>query len=132
MVSGSGRCDADRAALTEKIIGLGIKVHRILGPGLLESVYNQCLCWELINSGLAYEREVPFAVVYQGVRLDKGFLADIVVEQSVLLEIKAVERVLPVHEAQTRSYLKLSDCRLALLMNFSAPMLKDGIRRFMN
>jgi len=119
-------------ALTEKIIGLGIKVHRTLGPGLLESVYNQCLCWELLNSGLAFEREVAFPVVYQGVRLDKGFLADIVVEQSVLLEIKAVERVLPVHEAQTRTYLKLSHCRLALLMNFHAPMLKDGIRRFIN
>jgi GxxExxY protein len=119
-------------ALTEKIIGLGIKMHRTLGPGLLESVYNQCLCWELFDSGLAYEREVPFAVVYQGVRLDKGFVADIVVANSLLLEIKSVERVLPVHEAQTRTYLKLSGCRLALLMNFSAPMLKDGIRRFIN
>jgi GxxExxY protein len=119
-------------ALTEKIIGLGIKIHRTLGAGLLESVYNQCLCWELHNNGLAHEREVPFAVVYQGVRLDKGFLADIVVENSVLLEIKSVERILPVHEAQTRTYLKLSGCRLALLMNFSTPMLKNGIRRFIN
>jgi GxxExxY protein len=119
-------------ALTEKIIGLGIKVHRTFGAGLLESVYNQCLCWEPHNDGLAYEREVPFAVVYQGVRLDKGFLADIVVENSVLLEIKYVERILPVHEAQTRTYLKLSGCRLALLMNFGTPMLKDGIRRFIN
>ena len=123
---------APSPALTEKIIGLGIKVHRTLGPGLLESVYNQCLCWELYDNGLTYQREVPFPVIYQGVRLDKGFVADIVVANSVLLEIKAVERVLPVHEAQTRTYLKLSGCRLALLMNFHAPMLKDGIRRFIN
>ena len=119
-------------ALTEKIIGLGIKVHRALGAGLLESVYNQCLCWELQHNGLAYEREIPFAVVYQGARLDKGFLADIVVENSVLLEIKAVDHILPVHEAQTRTDLKLSGCRLALLLNFNTPMLKDGIRRFIN
>ena len=97
-------------ALTEKIIGLGIKVHRALGAGLLESVYNQCLCWELQHNGLA----------------------DIVVENSVLLEIKAVDHILPVHEAQTRTYLKLSSCRLALLLNFNTPMLKDGIRRFIN
>ena len=120
------------AALTEKIIGLGIKVHRALGAGLLETVYNQCLCWELHHNGLAYEREVPFPVVYQGVRLDKGFLAGIVIENSVLLEIKSVERILPVHESQTGTYMKLSGCRLALLMNFNTPMLKDGLRRFIN
>ncbi len=119
-------------ALTEKIIGLGIKVHRALGAGLLESVYNQCLYWELQHNGLAYEREVPFAGVYQGARLDKGFLANIVVENSVLLEIKAVDHILPVHEAQTRTYLKLSSCRLAMLLNVNTPMLKDGIRRFIN
>jgi GxxExxY protein len=118
--------------LTEKIIGLAIQVHRTFGPGLLEAVYNQSLCWELHHNGLAHQREVPFAVMYRGACLDKGFVADIVVEHSVLLEIKAVERILPIHEAQTRTYLKLSGCRLALLMNFNTPMLKDGLRRFIN
>jgi GxxExxY protein len=120
------------SALTEKIIGLAIRVHRAFGPGLLETIYNQCLCWELHHNGLAYEREVPFAVTYQGARLDKGFVADIVVENSVLLELKSVEHILPIHEAQTRTYLKLSGCRLALLMNFNTSMLKDGLRRFIN
>jgi GxxExxY protein len=120
------------SALTEKIIGLAIRVHRAFGPGLLETIYNQCLCWELHHNGLAYEREVPFPVVYQGGRLDKGFVADIVVENTVLLELKSVEHILPIHEAQTRTYLKLSGCRLALLMNFDTPMLKDGLRRSIN
>jgi GxxExxY protein len=116
--------------LTEQIIGLAIQVHRALGPGLLESVYSQCLTWELQQHSLTVEREVPLSLVYQGHRLEKSFLADIIVERSVLIEIKAVERILPLHEAQTRTYLRLSDCQVALLMNFNTPMLKDGLRRF--
>ncbi len=117
-------------ALTEKIIGLAIKVHRALGPGLLESVYSECLAWELQQHGFQTEREVPIPVVYEGQRLPKGFYADIVVERTALLELKTVERILPIHEAQTRTYLRLSNCRIGLLLNFNAVLLKDGIRRF--
>ena len=118
------------SSLTEKIIGLAIKVHRKLGPGLLESVYNQCLCWEFQQHGLQAEREVPLPLVYEGHRLDKGFVADIIVERTVLLELKTVEHILPIHEAQTRTYLRLSACQIGLLMNFNSVLLKDGLRRF--
>jgi GxxExxY protein len=117
-------------ALTDRIIGLAIKVHRKLGPGLLEAVYHHCLCWELQHANLEFQREVPLAVVYEDIRLNHGYFADIIVAQTVLLELKAVERILPVHEAQTRTYLRLSGCQIALLMNFSAVLLKDDLRRF--
>ena len=118
------------AGLTEQIIGLGIKVHRRLGPGLLEAIYTECLCWELRHSGLAHAREVPLAVTYEDMRLTSAYRADIIVEQSAVLEIKSIERILPVHEAQTLTYLRLSGCKVALLMNFTSVMLKDGLRRF--
>ena len=116
--------------LTDRIIGLGIKIHRKLGPGLLESVYHQCLCWEFRHAGLEFEREVSLPVIYEDMRMDRGFHADIVVEKTVLLELKAVEHVLPVHKAQTLIYLRLSGCPIGLLMNFNAVMLKDGLHRF--
>jgi GxxExxY protein len=118
------------SGLTEKIIGIAIDVHRKLGPGLLESVYNQCLSHALKKNGLSIQREVPLPLIFDGLRLDKGYTADIIVEDTVLLELKSVEHILPLHEAQTRTYLKLSQCRLALLMNFNSVMLKDGISRF--
>jgi GxxExxY protein len=117
-------------ALTEQVIGLAIKVHRTVGPGLLEAVYNRCLCWELDRAGLEFNREVPLSIVYTGERLPAGYLADIIVEHSVLLELKSVERLLPLQEAQTLPYLRLSGCRIALLMNFNSVRLKDGLRRF--
>lgn len=86
------------SVLTDRIIRLGIKVHRTLGPGLLEFVYHQCLCWELRHNNLAFKREVPLTVVYEDMRLERAYHADIIVEQSVLLELKTVERILPVHE----------------------------------
>jgi GxxExxY protein len=116
--------------LTDQIIRLGIKVHRRLGPGLLEAVYCHCLCWELQHANLEFRREAPLAVVYEDMRLNAGYFADIVVEQTVLVELKSVERILPVHEAQTRTYLRLSGCPVALLMNFNTVLLKDGLRRF--
>jgi GxxExxY protein len=116
--------------LTGRIIRLAIKMHRKLGPGLLESVYHQCLCWELHNDGLPFEREVPLPFVYEDMRIDKGYRADIVVDRTVLLELKSVERIQPVHEAQTLTYLRMSDCTTALLMNFNCVLLKDGLRRF--
>jgi len=116
--------------LTDRIIGLAIEVHRKIGPGLLEAVYNQCLCWELQHDGLDFEREVPLALTYENVCLKHGYFADIIVARSVLLELKSIERILPVHEAQTRTYLRLSGCQVALLMNFNTVLLKDGLRRF--
>ena len=116
-------------ALTDRIIGLAIKVHRKLGPGLLEAVYHQCLCWELQHANMEFQREVPLAVIYEDIRLNHGYFADIIVARTVLLELKSVERILPVHEAQTRTYVRLSGCRVGLLVNFNAVLLKDGLRR---
>jgi GxxExxY protein len=118
------------AALTDRIIGLAIKVHRTLGPGLMESVYSHCLCWELQHDDLEFQREVPLTVIYEGTRLNCGYFADIIVARTALLELKSVERVLPVHAAQTLTYLRLSGCRVGLLLNFNCVMLKDGLRRF--
>ena len=118
--------------LTEQIIGGAISVHRILGPGLLESAYEECLCFELSHSKLQFERQVPLPVVYKGVRLDCGYRMDLVVENSVIVEIKAVERIIPVHEAQLLSYLKLADKRVGLLINFHVPVLKSGLKRIIS
>ena len=116
--------------LTDRIIGLAIKVHRTLGPGLFEAVYSRCLCWELAHAALTFEAHVPLAVIYENIRMQQGYFADIVVARSVLLELKSVERILPLHEAQTRTYLRLSGCQTGLLMNYNAVLLKDGLRRF--
>jgi GxxExxY protein len=116
--------------LTDKIIGLGIKVHRCLGPGLLESVYADCLAHELQQAGLQVRREVRIGLTYAGLAFAKCFIADAIVEDDVLLELKSVEHLLPVHEKQARTYLRFSGCRLASLMNFGAPLLRDGIRRY--
>ena len=118
--------------LTERIIGLGIKVHRVLGPGLLETYYIKCLCKEFHKAGIAYRREVPLPLIYDGELLGNAYRADIIAEDTVLLEIKATEQHSPLHEAQTRTYLRLSGCKLALLMNFNTPMLKYGLKRFIN
>jgi GxxExxY protein len=122
--------DMETADPTNRIIGLAIKVHRRLGPGLLESVYQECLCWELAHGGLAFKRQVPLPVIYEDVRLNCAYYTDLIVEQSVIVELKSVERILPVHEAQTLTYLRLSACKIGLLMNFNSVMLKDGLRRF--
>jgi GxxExxY protein len=116
--------------LTERVIGLAIKLHRRLGPGLLESVYEECLCFELEQAGIADRRQVPVPVVYERVTLEAGFRADIVVKQELILEIKAIERLLPVHEAQLLTYLKMGGYRVGPLLNFNAARLKDGLRRF--
>jgi GxxExxY protein len=115
--------------LTEKIIGFAIEVHRQLGPGLLESAYEECLCYELKQSGLIFQRQLPLPVLYKAIRLDCGYRIDIVVEKKVILELKTVERLIPVHDAQLLTYLKLSRLRTGLLLNFNSPTLKDGIRR---
>jgi GxxExxY protein len=127
--------DAEKQRLdviTEKIIGAGISVHRVLGPGLLETAYEECLCFELSQMGLVFQRQVELPVRYKDVLLDCGYRMDIVVEESVIIEIKAVERLIPVHDAQLLSYLKLAKLRVGLLMNFHVPILKSGLKRIVN
>ena len=121
----------DNDQLTERIIGFAIEVHRHLGPGLLESAYEECLCFELGQSGISFRRQVPLPIIYKSVRLDCGYRMDIVVEDRVIVELKTVERLLPIHEAQMLTYLKLSRLATGLLLNFNTPILKDGIRRMM-
>ena len=114
--------------LTEQIFGGAIAVHRVLGPGLLESAYEECLCFELSQAGLSFARQVALPIIYKDVKLDCGYRMDIVVEHSVIIEIKAVEHLLPVHEAQFLSYLKLTNKKIGLLLNFHVPILKQGIK----
>ena len=117
------------AGLTEKIIGAAIEVHKTLGPGLLESAYEACLVHELISQGLSIARQVELPVVYKGQHVECAFRMDIVVEGQVLIELKAVETLLPIHEAQLMTYLKLSGIRVGLLMNFNALTIKAGLIR---
>jgi GxxExxY protein len=117
--------------LKEKIIGLAIGVHRHLGPGLLESVYEECLCYEFGQNSIAFRRQVSLPVVYKAVRLDCGYRMDIVVEGKVVLEVKTVERLMPIHDAQVLTYLKLRGIPVGLLLNFHSAVVKDGIRRLM-
>jgi GxxExxY protein len=118
--------------LTEKIIGRAIDVHRALGPGLLESAYEECLCFELSEAGLAFSRQVGLPVTYKNVKLDCGYRMDIVVENLVVIELKSVEKLLRIHEAQLLSYLKMAGIPLGLLMNFHVAVLKDGLNRIRN
>lgn len=118
--------------LSNQIIGAAIEVHRILGPGLLESTYEQCLCHELTLKNISFERQKPLPVTYKGIYLNCGYRLDILVEKLVIVELKTVEHIEPIHEAQLLTYLKLSDLWLGLLVNFNVPVLKDGIRRIVN
>src|SRR5215216_252939 len=119
-----------RDTLTDRIIGASIEVHRLLGPGLLESAYEACLCWELADRGLSIERQVPLPVFYKQARIDLGYRIDVLVEKQTLIELKTVDRLGPLHSAQIITYLKLSGIRTGLLLNFNALMMRDGIRRF--
>jgi GxxExxY protein len=116
--------------LTHEIIGAATAVHRELGPGLLETVYEECLCHELSLRELAFDRQKPIPVVYRGTKLDCGYRADIVVSGRVIVEIKAIANVAPIHEAVMLTYLRLSGCKIGLLINFHSTVLKDGVRRF--
>ncbi len=116
--------------LTHEIIGAAIEVHRLLGPGLLESAYEECLNRELVLRNLAVERQVPVPVVYKDVKLECGYRIDLVVERKVVLELKSIECFAPVHEAVMLTSLRLSGYRIGLLINFNVSILKDGIRRF--
>ncbi len=122
----------DINTLTGSIIGAAIEVHKALGPGLLESAYEECICREFEERGLRFQRQKPLPIVYKGVRLDCGYRLDIVVEDAVLLELKACERLEPIHHAQVLTYLKLSGLKLGLLMNFNVSVMKEGIVRIVN
>lgn len=118
--------------LSSNIIGAAIEVHKTIGPGLLESAYHRCLCHELRLRGLSFESEKPLPVYYKGQRLDCGYRLDIVVENSIILELKSCEKIEPIHKAQLLTYLKLSGLNLGLLLNFNVPIMRDGIVRMVN
>ena len=120
----------DRDPLSERVIGLAIGVHRALGPGLLESAYEECLCLELRQAEIAHARQVPLPIVYKGIRLDCGYRLDIVIGEALIVEIKAVEQLLPIHDAQILTYLRLSRHKVGLIINFNTALLKNGVRRF--
>jgi GxxExxY protein len=119
-------------AIATQIVDAAFKVHSTLGPGLLESVYEVCLAYELTKRGLKVERQVQVPLIYDGVRLDSELRLDLLVENQVIIELKAVERMNPVFEAQMLTYLKLSDKRLGFLINFNVPVIKQGIKRFIH
>ncbi len=119
----------ERDPLTDRIIGLAIEVHRGLGPGLLESAYEACLCFELKQNEIPFNRQVALPVIYKAVKLDCGYRMDIVVDEKLVLELKTVEKLLPLHDAQLLTYLKLSGLPTGLILNFNVPVLKNGIRR---
>ena len=115
--------------ITEAVIGAAIEVHRALGPGLLESAYTQCLCYELTLRKIPFQLELPLPIVYKGLKLDCGYRVDLLAAGAVVVEIKAVEHIAPVHKAQLLTYLRLGAWKAALLINFNVPILRDGIVR---
>jgi GxxExxY protein len=118
--------------LSRVIIGACIEVHRELGPGLLESIYEECLTFELINKGLYVERQLELPVLYKGQVLGKTFVMDIVVEEMIVLELKAVQALLPIHEVQLMTYMRMARFKLGLLINFNVELMRDGIVRKIN
>jgi GxxExxY protein len=118
--------------LTGEVIGAAIEVHKSLGPGLLESAYEECLCRELDLRKIAYERQKALPVEYKGVRLDCGYRLDVVVDKRLILELKACDSLLPIHEAQLLTYLKLAGIKVGLIINFNVAVLKEGIKRISN
>ncbi|MEJ5226122.1 MAG: GxxExxY protein [Anaerolineales bacterium] len=114
---------------TEAVIGAAIEVHRHLGPGLLESAYEECLCHELGLRNIAFQRQVALPVVYKGVQLDCGYRVDLLVKDEVVVELKAVEQLLPIHDAQILTYMRLGGWKVGLSLNFNQPVLKQGIKR---
>ena len=118
--------------ITEAIIGAAIEVHRTLGPGLLESAYEACLVFELSERGFQVEQQKSLPVMYKGMRVDAGYRLDLLVNDTVIVEIKAIDKLAPIHSAQLMSYLKLSEKKIGLLINFNVKLLKDGLKRIAN
>ena len=124
--------DVDLNGITHGIIAAAIEVHRQLGPGLLESAYRECVCYELSQMGLAFTHEVQLPLSYKGLKLDCSYRIDLLVEDEIVVELKSVEQTLPVHSAQLLTYLKAANKQVGLLINFNVPVLKEGIRRIVN
>jgi GxxExxY protein len=122
----------DTNKITSEIIGIAINVHRALGPGLLESAYEECLASDLKNAGLKIERQKPVPVFYKDIKLKCGYRIDILVEDEVIIELKSVEQLAPIHDAQMLTYLKFSNKKIGLLINFNVLLLKNGIKRFIH
>ncbi len=118
--------------ITERIIGAAIEVHKILGPGLLESAYEECLYYELVEKGCDVKRQIELPIIYKGNKLTAKYRIDLLVNQQVIDEIKSCKRLEPIHEAQLLTYLKMSELRFGLLLNFNVPMLKSGLKRILN
>ncbi|MGZ3757473.1 MAG: GxxExxY protein [Mucilaginibacter sp.] len=118
--------------ITSTIIGIGIEVHKVLGPGLLESAYKECLFYKLLQAGLYVEKEKPMPLIFEEVRLECGYRIDLLVENKVVIEIKSVDALNEIHLAQTLTYMKLGEYKLGLLLNFNVLRLKDGIKRVIN
>jgi GxxExxY protein len=120
----------DRDPVTERIIGCAIEVHRALGPGLLESAYEKCLAFELGQRGIPFRQQLPVPVEYKGTRIECGYRIDLLVDDAVIVELKSVDQLAPIHEAQLLTYMKLARIRTGLLINFNQQRLVDGLRRF--
>jgi len=118
--------------LSSRIFGAAIEVHKTLGPGLLESIYEECLCYELDLQGIKYERQVNLPVKYKAKSLDCGYRIDLIVDHYIIIELKTVDSIAPIHKAQLLTYLKLSNLKLGLLLNFNVPIMKNGIQRIVN
>lgn len=118
--------------ISEKVLGCAFRVHSELGPGLLESAYQACLNYELLKAGLHVEMEKPLPLIYQGVKLDCGYRIDLLVEKQFIVELKAVDEIAPIHLAQVLTYLKLSELRHGIILNFNVRSLKNGIKRVVN
>ncbi len=116
--------------LSNKIIGLAIEVHKELGPGLLENTYKQCFAYELSQSQINFQMEVELPVVYKKINISCGYRIDLLIEDTIIIELKSVEKLLPIHKAQLLTYMKLADKSIGLLMNFNTKILKEGIKRF--
>jgi len=122
----------DIEEIASKIVSASIKVHTALGPGLLESAYQKCMKYELNNEGLRIECEVILPIKYEDIKIDAGYRIDMIVEDSIIIEHKTVEKLLPVHEAQLLTYLKMKNCKLGFLLNWNVPRMKYGIKRMVN
>jgi GxxExxY protein len=118
--------------LSSRVIGAAIEVHKAIGPGLLESAYETCLCHELTLREIKFEKQKPLGICYKDVSLDAGYRLDVVVEDTIILELKSCEKLEPIHKAQLLTYLKLSRLNLGLLLNFNVPVMRDGIVRIVN
>ena len=122
----------DIEEIATKIVAAAIKVHSVLGPGLLESSYQKCMEYELKKDGLRVECEVALPIIYEKVRIDAGYRIDMIVEDAVIIENKTVEKIMPIHEAQLLTYLKMTDCKIGFILNWNVTRMKDGIKRMVN